>query len=79
MAAVRKTAGLTLTCLGVVWLAIYGIVMLRLPLPIPGVLLHRLGGFALYVDPVEAPIWAVVFLTAGVLLLRRPKTAGSKS
>jgi hypothetical protein len=79
MAAVRKTAGLTLTFLGVAWLAIYGIVMLRLPLPIPGVLLRRLGGFALYVDPVEAPIWAVVFLTAGVLLLRRPKAAGSKS
>jgi uncharacterized protein (TIGR03382 family) len=52
--------------------------MLRLPLPIPGFVLRRLGSFTLYVDPVGAPIWAAVFLTTGVLLLRRRKAESSK-
>jgi len=54
--------------LGSILLAIYGTVMLRLP--ILAFLLSRFD-IVLYVDPVEPPIWAAVFLTAGMLLLRR--------
>ena len=64
----RKAAGIVLILLGSIVLAIYGIVMLRLP--ILAFLLSRFG-VGLYVDPVETPIWAAVFLTAGMLLLRR--------
>jgi hypothetical protein len=50
-----------------------------LKLSILGVLFNRLGNSGLYVGGVGAPISAVVFLTAGVRLLRRPKAADSKS
>lgn len=44
-----------------------------------GFLLQRMGSFGIYIDPVEAPIWSVLFLTIGVVLLaRRPKAAPSK-
>jgi hypothetical protein len=33
--------------------------------------LQRMGSFAITVDPVEAPIWSVLFLTIGVVLLSR--------
>jgi hypothetical protein len=79
MAAMRKASGIVLISLGSIGLAICGIVLLRLPLPIPGFLLQRMGSFAITVDPVEAPIWSVLFLTIGVVLLsRRPKAAPSK-
>ena len=65
----RKAAGIVLILVGATGLAIYGIVMLRLP--VPGVLLRRLGYVVLYVDPAGAPISAGAFLIAGILLLRR--------
>jgi hypothetical protein len=60
---------------GATGLTICGIILLHLPLPIPGFLLERLGSFTISVDPVQAPIWSVAFLTIGIiLLLRRRKT-----
>jgi hypothetical protein len=67
----RRAAGIVLIFLGVVEFAIYGIVMLHIPLP---TLFFRFGGFgefALFVDPVVAPISASLFLLGGILLLRR--------
>ena len=65
----RKTAGIVLILVGAILLAIYGFVMMRLP--IPGFLLSRVGDVAVsvFVDPVEPPLWAAAFLTAGTLLL----------
>jgi hypothetical protein len=71
MAAMRKAAGISLIVLGTIWLTLWASVMLRFPLPIPGFILRGLGSFAYYVDPVEAPIWGLVFLTGGVVLLWR--------
>jgi hypothetical protein len=65
----RKTAGIALILVGATGLAIYGIVMLRLP--VPRDLLSRLGYVVLFVDPAGAPIAAGAFLIAGILLLRR--------
>ena len=63
MAAMRKASGIALISLGAIGLAICGIVLLRLALPIPGFLL----------------MWSVLFLTIGVvLLLQRPKAPPSK-
>jgi hypothetical protein len=79
MAAMRKASGIALISLGSIGLAICGIVLLGLPLPIPGFLLQRMGSFVIIVEPMEAPIWSVLFLTIGVVLLsRRPKAASSK-
>jgi uncharacterized membrane protein YdcZ (DUF606 family) len=69
----RKAAGIALTCLGVIGFTICGIVLLRLP--IPGVVLRHLGSFGFHVHPVEGPISSLVFLTIGILLVRRPKQA----
>jgi hypothetical protein len=69
MGGMRKAAGIVLILVGATGLAIYGIVILRLPAP--GVLLSRLGYIVLYVDPAGAPISAGAFLIAGILLLRR--------
>jgi hypothetical protein len=73
MATMRKATGISLVVLGTIWLTLWASVMLRSPLPIPGVILRRLGSFAYYVDPVEAPIWGLVFLTGGVILRWRRK------
>ena len=73
----RRAAGIVLILVGAIMLAIYGLVMLRLP--IPGFLLH-IGVVIVTVDPVEAPLWAAAFLTIGMLLLRRrAKSTGSDS
>ena len=72
----RKAVGIALIFFGTIWLAIYLIVMLKFS--ILGVLFNRLGNSGLYVGRVGTPILGVVFLTAGVRLLRRPKAADSK-
>jgi hypothetical protein len=79
MQGMRRAAGILLTLVGAIMLAIYGFVMMRLP--IPGFLLSRLGIVSLWVDPVGAPICAAVFLMAGTLLLlrRKAKPTGSTS
>jgi hypothetical protein len=75
----RKAIGIVFVAWGAIGLSICGIVMLRLPLPIPGFLLQRLGTFGIMIDPVQAPVWAVLFLASGItLLLWRPKAASSK-
>jgi hypothetical protein len=64
----RKASGILLILLGAIVLAIYAIVMLRLPIL---AFLPSRFGVGLYVDPVEPPIWAAAaFLAAGTLLLR---------
>jgi hypothetical protein len=73
----RKTIGIVFVASGAVALSICGIILLHWPLPIPGFLLRRIGGFAIFIDPVEAPVWAVLFLTIGiVLLVRSPRLRG---
>lgn len=74
----RRTVGIALILLGAIGLEICGIALLGWPLPIPGFILRRLGTFGLFVDPVEGPISAVVFLTIGFLLLLKPKLARFK-
>jgi len=74
----RRTFGITLILLGAIGLEICGIVLRHWPLPIPGFIMRRLGSFALTVDPVKAPIWSVVLLTVGFLLLLQPKLARLK-
>jgi len=69
MAAMRKAAGIVLISLGVIALALYAIVMLRLP-----ILLYWLRGLGIsgfYVERVRTPISAVVSIVAGLLLLWR--------
>ena len=66
-----------LTLVGAIMLAIYGFVMMRLP--ILGFLLSRLGIVSLWVDPVGAPICAAGFLTVGMLLLLRRKAKPTDS
>src|ERR1700722_1598658 len=67
----RKAFGVAFILLGSVWLAICGIVLLHVPLPIPGFLLQRMGSFSIMVDPLEATIWSVRFLTTGIVLVSR--------
>ena len=74
----RRTVGIALILLGAIGLEICGIALLEWPLPIPGFILRRLGTFSLFVDPVEGPISAIVFLTIGFLLLLKPKLAPFK-
>jgi hypothetical protein len=70
----RTAIGIVFVALGAIGLAICGIVLLRLPTPIPGFLLQRMGTFSIMIDPVQAPIWAVLFLAIGItLLLWKPK------
>lgn len=78
MAAMRRTAGIALISLGAIGLMVCGIVLLRLPLPIPGVLLGHLGIFGFHIDPVEAPVSSLAFLTIGIFLLWRSKGERSK-
>jgi len=65
----RKAAGITLISLGAIASGIYGVVMLRLPIPLPLYLLSRVGIFGLHVDRVRTPVSAIAFLTIGILLL----------
>jgi hypothetical protein len=67
----RKVLGVAFILLGSIGLAICGIVLLHLPLPIPGFLLQRMGSFSIMVDPLEAPIWSVLFLMTGIILVSR--------
>ena len=71
----RKASGIAFISLGSIGLAICGIVLLHLPLPIPGFLLQRIGDFAIVVDPLRAPVWSVLFLTTGIVLVSRGKRA----
>jgi hypothetical protein len=75
----QKAIGIVFVALGVIGLSICGIVLLRLPMPIPRFLLQRLGTVSIMIDPVRAPIWAVSFLAIGIiLLLWKPKAVPSK-
>jgi hypothetical protein len=75
----RRATGIVCVAWGAISLSICGIVLLRLPMPIPGFLLQRLGGVSIMIDPVRAPIWAVFFLAVGIiLLLWKPKAVPSK-
>jgi len=56
-------------CLGAIALALYVIVMLRLPIPL--YLLSGLGISGLHVERVRTPVSAVVSLATGMLLLWR--------
>ena len=69
MTAMRRAAGITLISSGAIALAIYGMVMLRLPIPL--YLPSRLGIVGIHVDRVRTPVSAVVSLAAGMLLLLR--------
>ena len=69
----RRAIGIVLILLGAIGLEICGIVLLHWPLPIPGFILRGLGGFGLFVDPVKAPISAVVLMIIGSLVLLKPK------
>jgi len=78
IAAMRKALGIALISLGSIGLIICGIVLLHLPLPIPGFLLQRMGNFTIFIEP-GAPIWSALFLTIGVVLLaQKQKAAPSK-
>ena len=68
----RRAAGIALVLLGIIGLAICGVVLLRLPLPITGLLTQRLGIIGFHVHPVEEPISSVALLVIGVLLFRHP-------
>jgi hypothetical protein len=74
----RRVIGIVLILLGAIGLEICGIVLLHWPLPIPGFILRRLGGLGLFVDPVKAPISAVVLLIIGFLVLLKSKLPGLK-
>jgi hypothetical protein len=50
----RKAIGIVFVALGAIGLSICGIVLLRLPPPIPGFLLQRMGTFSLMI--VLAPV-----------------------
>jgi len=65
----RKAAGIAMICLGAIALALYVIVMLRLPIPL--YLLSGLGISGLHVERVRTPVSAVVSLATGMLLLWR--------
>jgi hypothetical protein len=62
--------GVAFICLGIIALAICGIVFFRLPLPAPGWLLRHLHTFGFLLAPVRALLWSMVFLAIGVHLLR---------
>ncbi|MFI5117196.1 MAG: hypothetical protein ACHP8B_10930 [Terriglobales bacterium] len=68
----RKAIGLVLVSIGAVVLAVYGVVMLLLHVPLPKSAMHFLGfnEFVLYVDPVIAPLCGGVALISGILVLR---------
>jgi len=73
----RKAIGIVFVAWGAISLSICGIVLLRPP-PIPVFLVH-LGDVIIMIDSVQAPIWAVLFLASGImLLLWKPKAARSK-
>jgi hypothetical protein len=74
IAAMRKVLGIALISLGSIGLVICGIVLLRLPLSIPGFLLQAMGSFAIFIEP-GAPIWSALFLTIGVVLLAQKQKA----
>jgi hypothetical protein len=66
----RKAVGIALICLGVIGLAIRGIVFFHLPLPVPGWLLRHLRTFSFLLAPVRALLWSMASLMIGVHLLR---------
>jgi len=66
----RKAAGIAFICLGMIGLAICGIVFFRLPLPAPGWLLRHLRTFGVLLAPIRVLLWSMTSLTIGVLLLR---------
>jgi hypothetical protein len=68
--AMRKAVGIAFICLGMIGLAICGIVFFRLPLPAPEWLLRHLHAFSFLLAPVRAVLWSMASLTIGVLLLR---------
>jgi len=70
MATMRKAAGVSLLALGTIWLMLWASVMLGIRSQFLASF-WRWGSFGYYVEPVEAPIWGVVFLTCGVVLLWR--------
>jgi hypothetical protein len=72
----RKASGLAFVCVGAIGFTLYGIVMLRLPLPESALHIFGLGKFGFYVDPVVAPVSAGVALISGILLLRRGSPPG---
>ena len=68
----RKAAGIVLVLLGVIGFAICGVVLLRLPLPIPGSLIQHFGIIGFHVNAVTGPLSSLALLVIGVLLLRHP-------
>jgi hypothetical protein len=58
MTGMRTATGIILIALGVMGLAISGIVLLRLPLP--GILLRHLGTFGFHIHPVESPVFSLI-------------------
>ena len=69
----RKTAEIALIFLGLIGLAICGIVLFHLPLPAPEWLHRHLRTFGVLFDPIEGPLSSIACLMVGVLLLRGKK------
>ena len=69
-AVLRKSAGIVLVTMGVIWVGAYAVLKLKIQLPISAVL-HYFGirSFGFYVDPVVAPTFGGLFLFSGLVLL----------
>jgi hypothetical protein len=72
----RKAIGIVLIALGTVGLFICGIVMLRLGSVVE--FLSPVGIVGFHIHPVESPVFSVLFLAVGLLLLRGPRATESK-
>lgn len=71
----RRPVGLAFILLGLVGLMMCGIVLFRLPLPLPGFLFRYVGVFGIHIDPLVTPLSSAVLLLFGSFLLRQPKSA----
>lgn len=71
----RIAAGIALMFIGMIGLAICGIVLFHLPLPAPEWLHRHLRTFGFLLDPIEGPLSSIASLMLGVLLVRGKKIA----
>jgi hypothetical protein len=69
----RIAAGIALILLGMIGLAICGIVFLHLALPAPEWLHRHLRTFGFLLHPIEGPLSSIVSLMLGVFLVRGKK------
>jgi hypothetical protein len=74
----RKAAGIALIFLGLIGLGICGLVLFHLPLPAPGWFLRHKHTIGVFLDPIEGPLFSIISLTIGVLLLRTQKVTLTK-